>query len=364
MAWYSHAVWLLFSTLLVGSCSGDAIQTKRSDAVSPDGPTISVQVAQKRPGKFSHVVLFSRTHWLVEDFKSIWITQDGGMTWTETLAPVDVKSKRKASGGLSFVTEKSGFAVLDRKLLSTIDGGLSWKAVSDLQFVANDIFFLNAQNGWAVGSEWPEPSAQSSESLYVGKMWRTEDGGTTWHEQSLPKTDMDVSQARWALNGIAFSDDRNGWAVGDGVFLHSSDGGLHWQVVKVAGEFSRILFANPNLGWAIHRGVGMAELTTDGGRTWRHIEMPRKTEEVRIVFATETKGFALQEPDDFVRTADGGNTWRSLAFPERLATRIVGASNFDDTFVGRAKDGTLVALWLIGDSALSLTSRNSGKSWE
>jgi len=302
---------------------------------------------------------------VVADFNSVWVTLDAGTTWKETVSPVDAEEKGEDSDGLSFVDQQTGFAILRKRLFSTTDGGLKWNVVGDLDFMSNGSFFADPLNGWAVGSVWPEPSRDSDVGLYVGKMWRTQDGGATWREVALPQTSMDAQHARWALNDITFSDERNGWAVGDGVFLHSSEGGVTWKSLKVTGEFRRIVFANRNLGWAIHKRFGMFELTTDGGATWRRVEMPRMTNEVRVVFSP-TEGFALQEPEDFVSTANEGKTWASVALPQKISTRITGVGNFDDTYVGRARDGTLVTIWLPGgqESVLSTISTDEGKSWE
>lgn len=353
---------LLCICFAVVSCDSRNAHKITNGVVPQDRPSSADQAARQRPSELSHVELLTREHWVVADAKSVWITHDGGTTWKETLSPVGEEGEGKSSGGLSFINQQTGFAILRNRLFSTNDSGLKWSVVGDLDFEANSIFFADPLNGWAVGSVWPEPSRDSDVGLYVGRMWRTQDGGETWREVALPKTSMDAEHARWALNDITFSDNRTGWAVGDGVFLRSSDGGVSWKELKITGAFSSVVFENRNLGWAIHRGIGMFELTTDGGATWRHVEMPRMTNEVRVVFST-SEGFALQQPNDFVSTANGGKTWESVELPQRISTRISSASNFDGTYVGRARDGTLVIIWLLGRQVLSTVSTDDGKSW-
>jgi len=65
---------------------------------------------------------------------------------------------------------------------------------------------------------------------------------------------------------------------------------------------------------------------------------------MKSVVFSRTEGVTLQEPDDFVGTANGGKTWESVALPQKILSLISGASNFDDTYVGLARDGTLAAV--------------------
>jgi photosystem II stability/assembly factor-like uncharacterized protein len=348
--------------LLFTSCDPTGARVK-SDAQSLKSATSGA--TRESPQELARVQLLSRTHWVVVDFNSIWKTENGGATWKRTFGPIMEKGGGDLSGGLSFANEQVGFAVLDHKTLGTVDGGNNWTFLNGVDFGARGIFFKDAMNGWAAGSEGPDDSVKSKRMLYTGKLWRTWDGGRNWVEQPLPKVYMDTEGDRWDLKDLCFSDPRNGWAVGNGVFLHTEDAGATWKELNIRGDFSRITFVNQDLGWAIHRGFGMFELTHDGGRTWKHIEMVVQTTEVRVLFVTPENGFAIEGSDSFLATTDGGENWRPVTLSNEVLIPLQTAAELY-TYVGHARDGTLVALWLTGKpkGLLSIVSTDDGKSWK
>lgn len=357
---------VLLGCLLLACChSSNATQPKRSEALSRAKAAATNSASEERPKQLAHVQLLSRTEWVVADFRSIWKTEDAGIIWKRTLGPCEDKGGGNYSGGLSFINEQVGFAVLDRRVFQSVDGGTSWTPLSEPEFATKTIFFTDEMNGWGAGSDWTDNAVESQKLLYVGKLWRTRDGGKTWHEQPLPRTYMDTHADRWDLKDISFSDTHNGWAIGNGVFLHSENEGATWKELNIRGDFSRIIFADANLGWAIHRESGMSELTSDGGKSWKHLEAPEQNDEARVFFVTHREGFAIQNSSRFLATTDAGQSWKPVALLNDPLSSRQTASDLD-AFIGRAKDGTLVALWLIGnhDATLSVVSTDGGKSWK
>ena len=70
-----------------------------------------------------------------------------------------------------------------------------------------DTFFLDTDNGWAVGAG--------------GTMLRTDDGGAQW--KSIPRRTAAL------LMSIYFSGNQYGWVVGQhGTILHTQNGGNKW----------------------------------------------------------------------------------------------------------------------------------------
>jgi hypothetical protein len=78
--------------------------------------------------------------------------------------------------------------------------------------------FLNHNIGWAVGGH----SGALSTMLF-----RTVDGGKTWERQTL----FDGEGA--SLRDIGFADANNGWIVGNGHILRTTDAGESWAPVDV-----------------------------------------------------------------------------------------------------------------------------------
>ena len=86
----------------------------------------------------------------------------------------------------------------------------AWETVSESKWQASfsDVFFVDAQHGWIVGSS--------------ATILHTNDGGTTWNQQPLP---LDVE-----LKKVRFIDPQIGWAVGEnGTVLKTTDGGQTWM---------------------------------------------------------------------------------------------------------------------------------------
>ena len=123
-------------------------------------------------------------------------------------------------------------------ILHTRDGGLSWecqypcKVWTDISsevrpFVKeiNDIFFLDARQGWAVGDGF----------FYLA----TKDGGNTWEEMpigfwAIPEIRQNLTATRWISPQL-------GWVSGyqydmfyperrNGFIAHTEDGGKTWQM--------------------------------------------------------------------------------------------------------------------------------------
>jgi photosystem II stability/assembly factor-like uncharacterized protein len=97
----------------------------------------------------------------------------------------------------------------------------------------------------------------------AGTVIATTDGGAKWQKQ-------ESGTRRW-LYGVAFVNEREGWAVGEeGLILRTADGGENW-VVQISGATSNLLSihaVNARKAWAV--GVnGLILSTADGGATWR-----------------------------------------------------------------------------------------------
>lgn len=171
----------------------------------------------------------------------------------------------------------------------------SWKSDAEL----TDVFFLNAELGWAVGAQ--------------GVIVRTADGGKHWSEISqVPDVNagnMPLDQKirnlrngvqtrttgiangssarhpmRCRFESVFFIDENHGWIAGGyevpyvgrsrAVVMRTRDGGLTWKAVQnlVVPRFNRIRFSDSVNGWAIGQTGNLFPAgiyyTTDGGQTW------------------------------------------------------------------------------------------------
>ena len=179
-------------------------------------------------------------------------TTDGGETWTRqffenTLPRSDAFFLDERHGWVSF---KSG------AVFSTANGGESWqllKGVNGVEIGANGVFFLDERNGWIAGWRGKARGAgggvQIVKYLTDGMIARTTDGGATW-----TRHDSDTGRFLW---DVAFLDASEGWAVGSfGMAMRSVDGGLTWEVHSTDTEalLRAVSFPDRRNGWAVGDG--------------------------------------------------------------------------------------------------------------
>ena len=99
-------------------------------------------------------------------------------------------------------------------LLPAYSMAQNWEIVrqADLGGNLHEVFFINANEGWAVTSSYPSPCM----------VIHTDDGGKTWN----PQIKVDDRE----LFGIDFVNENSGWAVGSmGLIIHTVDGGKTWE---------------------------------------------------------------------------------------------------------------------------------------
>jgi len=132
----------------------------------------------------------------------------------------------------------------------------------------NDIAFVDAQTGWAVGDR--------------GVIWHTDDGGQNWRLQS--------SGTAARLTCVQFLDAQRGWAAGfevwpvlgrtRGVLLHTPDGGRHWHRDRntLLPSLRAVKFVTPTQGWAVGASSALYPggilWTEDGGQSWSAVPSP------------------------------------------------------------------------------------------
>ena len=130
-----------------------------------------------------------------------------------------------------------------RNFFHSSDGGVSWEykiiqntaEAASIQNYFYGTFFLDDNTGWVVGI--------NNATSPTGKIFKTTDGAVSWQDVSPS------GAAAVEFRDIYFSDAQHGWAVGgvpgssEGAIYSSTDGGLNWtassQTFKPA-LFSRI----------------------------------------------------------------------------------------------------------------------------
>lgn len=187
-----------------------------------------------------------------------------------------------------------------------------------------------------------------------GVVLLSDDEGKTWRQARRVPTDL-------TLTGVAFANEREGWAVGHaGVILQTSDGGESWALQRSAPEDDRPLFAVHFFDRERGVAVGLWSLvlvTRDGGRQWVQQELAAPPQARRAdlnlfgLFANAAGDlYAAAEKGQVLRSTDGGVHWTYLPTGYR-GSLWAGAA---------LKDGTLLVGGLRG--AL-YRSADGGQSW-
>jgi hypothetical protein len=166
------------------------------------------------------------------------------------------------------------------------------------------IEFVSARQGWAVGA---------------GRILATSDEGQAWLTQYH-------GPAR--LDGVDFVDARHGWAAGMGDLLATTDGGPTWTALPEPCPVIRsVHFVNPSFGSAVAGGSdvridgaepapvagGQLVVPTHGGRSWQPVPGAPAGAQTAC-FSSAADGF-LGMPGRIWRSTDGGRRW-SLSFAE------------------------------------------------
>lgn len=90
------------------------------------------------------------------EYANVFGTSDGGLTWThsDTLHSMTIIKIHFLDQYMGWAAGISFFSSSDKpNIFFTADGGQSWEPQygSDEELIITDLFFTNADNGWALG---------------------------------------------------------------------------------------------------------------------------------------------------------------------------------------------------------------------
>src|SRR2546428_1331325 len=226
------------------------------------------------------------------------------------------RSLARAYVGLYFTSPQSGYVFTETEILRTADAGQSWQLLQTVTRpqLIRQLFFLNANTAWVFTDKREALPAFLS---------RTTDGFVSLEQFGVNFRRHDKAGTS-TVEGVFFLDLDRGWAAGgSGHVAFTTDGGRTWTgllVPRQLGQPERIAMFSSAGGLAPTPGatpspvegiaatdVGMIH-TTDGGGTWQVIpRAPTGLKDLRCV------GRSLcMAPDtlhEVYASADGGNSW-------------------------------------------------------
>lgn len=268
--------------------------------------------------------------WAVGDYGCILHTTTGGLYWEYQYYNGRFPERIRCA---SFLNGEVGWLVAldegNHVLLNTGDGGMSWELVTILpwswRWMPLCLHFFDEQRG-LLGVITDSPGVPES------ILYRTTDGGITWHEVVVDTLgdgvkDLDVfgDQYVWAL------------ASRDRIWV-SADTGQTWQSFEIdpfgtmIGEPVAVDFVNQNEGWVVCASSDSWAVyhSVDGGQTWTMQGLPDILNPTPkdIAFANPDTGWISQWGNPLVYTENGGEEWKFYTKQENPYLKYIWAMGF------------------------------------
>lgn len=198
------------------------------------------------------------------NFTYLWSFGDGTTSTEATpvhsyTAPGDfvIELRVMDSSGASKTTQKTLRVSPNQYITNSICNGLPstgwcWQAPTTTANAINNVYFVDSNNGWAVGA--------------AGLVLKTSDSGLTWSKVLTP--------TERSLLSVKFTDAQNGWILADsGMLLHTLDGGRHWSTTSISssnwyGYNYRLIVRGQTIVVATEY---YTYVSTDNGNTWTSV---------------------------------------------------------------------------------------------
>jgi photosystem II stability/assembly factor-like uncharacterized protein len=226
------------------------------------------------------------------------------------------------------------------EIFRTVDGGLTWQELGEMDPEVPGLFFVSADEGWVCGytgiirhttnggQDWTQQASGTSNDLFAiqfsDPMWgtavgkngtiiRTNTGGASWSAQG--------SGTSLALEDVCFVDAENGWVSVDfvttssGWVLHTSSAGAFWQQQPTGSttrEEPAVDFTSLANGWLVSSRLNDAFIlhTVDGGVTWSsQLLVPNRLHDLDML--DPSHGAACGSDGRVALTVDGGDLWQT-----------------------------------------------------
>jgi photosystem II stability/assembly factor-like uncharacterized protein len=292
---------------------------------------------------------------------------------------------------LRMTDAEKGWAFTGNAVISTTDGGKTWRDVSPREAT----FTLKQVDGQPVGlrAAFLDDKHAFVAVPQTGKItvFRTSDSGTTWQTSEIATSEFPDALSH--VVSFAFTDNDHAWiltsydaSMGQELvsIFQTTDGGFSWNTVSITpheyngkhnnvpveGIKQGIYFKDAQNGWLTGEthGVGVWLYTThDGGKTWepQNVPVPKgitadggSASSLPPVFFSDKEGILpVQYRSDnlvmyFYQTQDGGITWSPISkFPLDTETMDV-VWTFADAEHGFAISGDKL-----------FTTADGGKTW-
>jgi photosystem II stability/assembly factor-like uncharacterized protein len=149
------------------------------------------------------------THAWVFGGNQVYATADAGATWAPLTLPSSTASLAIVSATMT--GPSTGIVSGYFGTLTTADGGATWKTVPGTH---SKLVHTSGHTVWSINDRFR----------------RSDDDGATWQ-------DVGLANGAW-IAAVGFADELHGWAAGNGILLHTVDGGRTWSAQPVGSDVS------------------------------------------------------------------------------------------------------------------------------
>jgi photosystem II stability/assembly factor-like uncharacterized protein len=239
---------------------------------------------------------------------------------------------------MSFILNEDEFYILKRSLFKTIDGGKSFDLLKDQS--GNTIFgihFFDSNTGFIT---------------YAGRLFKTIDGGINWVEvaqvNKLDKIKFINKNIGFLYGGTTDTPFAGGEPVSFGGILKTTDGGLTWTDLNLSvAEITALYFIDANTGYFSTTAFdSKIYKTLDGGTTWNLINDEVEGLILEMIFLDVNNGFLVTHEGKIYRTIDGGSNW-SVDYETTNGLKLLSMAKTSDN-----------QLFAVGESGLILKREN------
>ncbi len=291
-------------------------------------------------------------------------SEDAGESWDF----IDLPTKWKVND--LFVLSESDIwaAGYDASLLHSSDGVRSWESVPSgfegpyIEFLA--VHFTDELHGWVVGRGYQQREFDS----YVAFAAKTADGGKSWTQVDIPKVKFEDIQAAdsliSSLNAVHFDNPSEGWLFGgliggnEGVILHTTDGGDSFRQVDIGQAGNIIDFVRTDDGTFLAAGAsGTLLRSIDGGENWQQVQSETSIGvQLNCITAQGTAACAVGGKRRVFRSTDNGANWNQV--------HEDNDESFDQVFSFQGVDfADENNGWAVGSNAGLFRTADGGDSW-
>jgi photosystem II stability/assembly factor-like uncharacterized protein len=202
-----------------------------------------------------------------------------------------------------FLNAQTGYACgQNGYIVKTTNGGASWNMVYQAANFMHSIRFVDQNTGYAVGYTY---------------VYKTVNGGTTWNAMPNPYSNY--------LLGTSFVNASTGFICGDGgLIARTIDGGFSWQTIMIGGSdyFEEIVMTSATTGYAAGK-FGRVLKTTNSGSNWFAQNTTTNDWLLDLYFINSNSGWACGMNGRVVYTANGGESWATQYVPTISTIRQV-----------------------------------------